>query len=149
MSKSPARNHILIVEARFYPEIADEMQAGAIKVLEDNGYSHEVVSVPGALEIAPAVAFGAKSKKFAGFVALGCVIRGETSHYDHVSKESIHALQTLAIKKKLAIGTGILTIETREMAHARADRDKGNKGAAAARACLDLIGVKQHLLGQS
>jgi len=144
-----AENHILIVEARFYPEIADEMKAGAIKVLEEGGFSHEVVTVPGALEIAPALAMGAKSKKFAGFVALGCVIRGETGHYDHVSTESIHALQMLAVKKKLAIGTGILTVEDRQQANARADRFKGNKGAAAAMACLDLIGVKGHLLGKS
>ncbi len=137
-----AKNHILIVEARFYPGIADQMKAGAIKVLEDSGYTYQVADVPGALEIAPAVAFGAKSKKFAGFIALGCVIRGETSHYDHVSTESIRALQALAVKKKLCLGTGILTVENHDQAHIRADQDQGNKGAAAARACLDLIGVK-------
>ncbi len=141
--------HILIVESRFYPEIADQMKAGAIKVLEDSGYTYDVAEVPGALEISPALAFGAKSGKFAGFIALGCVIRGETSHYDHVSAESIRSLQTLAVSKRLAIGTGILTVENHDQAHKRANQDKGNKGAAAARACLGLIGVREHLLGTS
>ena len=143
------KNHILIVEARFYPEIADQMKAGAVKVLEDSGYSYQVAEVPGALEIPAAVAFGAKAGKFAGFIALGCVIRGETSHYDHVSTESIRALQTLAVKKKLCLGTGILTVENRGQAHARADQDKGNKGAAAAQACLAMISVRGGLLGQT
>jgi 6,7-dimethyl-8-ribityllumazine synthase len=146
---SSTGKHILIVEARFYPEIADLMKAGAIKVLEDRGYTYQVVDVPGALEIPAAIAFGAKSGKFAGFIALGCVIRGETGHYDHVSTEAIRSLQTLGVKKKLCLGTGILTVENRDQAHARAGQDKGNKGAAATEACLALIEVREHLLGAS
>jgi len=141
--------HILIIEARFYPDLADELKAGAIKVLEAAGYTYDVVEVPGALEIAPVVAFGASSKKFSGFVALGCVIRGKTTHYDHVSTEPIHALQTLGIEQGLCIGTGILTVENADQAHQRADQDKGNKGAAAAEACLALIAVRENLLAKS
>ena len=141
--------HILIVEARFYPNIADKMKAGAIAVLEDASYGYDVIEVPGALEIPTAVAFGAKSKKFAGFIALGCVIRGETTHYDHVSTEAIHALQMLAVNKKLALGTGILTVENQEQALKRAARDQGNKGAVAAHVCLAMIAVHERLLGKA
>ncbi len=144
-----SKNHILIVEARFYPVIADEMKAGAIAVLEEAGASYKVIEVPGALEIPASIAFGAKSKKFDGFIALGCVIRGETTHYDHVSTSTIRALQMLAVEKKLALGTGILTVENQEQAQKRAARDQGNKGAVAAHACLKMIAVRDQLLGQA
>jgi len=88
-----------------------------------------------------------KSEKFDGFIALGCVIRGETSHFDYVAGESIRALQWLAVKKKAAIGTGILTVENGDQAWVRADRAQGNKGAKAAVACLELIAAKENLLG--
>lgn len=136
---------ILIVEGLFYQSLADELRAGAIATLKEAGYSHEVISVPGVLEIPAAVAMAIKSKKYSGFIALGCVIRGETSHYDYVAG-SIRALQTLAVKKRAAIGTGILTVENADQAWARAARDKGNKGARAAEACLSLIAVQEKLL---
>ncbi len=140
-------HHILIVEGLFYGDLAGELKKGATQALKAAGCTYEIVGVPGALEIAPAVAMGIKSKKFGGFVALGCVIRGETSHYDYVAGESIRALQTLAIKKKAAIGTGILTVENGDQAKVRADPAQGNKGGRAAEACLALIAAKEGLLG--
>jgi len=144
-----ASKHILIVEGRFYPSIADEMKAGAITALEAAGYSYEVIDVPGALEIPATIGFAANSKKFAGYIALGCVIRGETSHYHHVCHEAIHGLQKLALRERLAIGTGILTVEDQDQAHARGDQDKGNKGALAAAACLRMIAIRSQLLDPS
>ena len=138
---------ILIVEGLFYKDLAKELQAGAVEALKESGFSFDVIGVPGALEIAPVVAMAIKSKKYAGFIALGTVIRGETTHYDYVAGESIRALQDLAVKHKAAIGTGILTVENGDQAWARADRAKGNKGAAAAAACLSLIDAKDRLLG--
>lgn len=137
---------ILIVEGLFYQDLAAELMAGAVKVLEDAGFGFEKISVPGVLEIPAAIAIGRKSKKYAGFIALGCVIRGETSHYDYVAGTSIQALQTLAVKKRAAIGTGILTVENADQAWARAARDKGNKGGRAAEACLSLIAAQEKLL---
>ncbi len=142
-------SRILIVEARFYPAIADELKAGAIAMLEEASAGYDVIEVPGALEIAAAIAFAAKSRKFDGFIALGCVIRGETSHYNHVSTETVHALQMLAVNKKLCLGTGILTVEDMEQAQKRAARDQGDKGGAAARACLAMIAVRERLLGKT
>lgn len=139
--------HILIVEGLFYQHLADEMREGASKALRDADCTFDVIGVPGALEIAPVVAMAIKSKKYDAYVALGCVIRGETSHYDHVATESIHALQTLAVKNRAAIGTGILTVENEDQALKRAARDQGNKGARAAEACLALIAARDKLLG--
>lgn len=144
------RPHILIVEARFYPDIADEMMRGAIAAIEAAGGSHETLSVPGAFEIPAAIRLAAEAgqrskllRPFDGFVALGCVIRGETTHYDYVCGESARGLQELALEQGLAIGYGILTVENRDQAWARAKTDKKNKGRDAAEACLAMIGVKQ------
>lgn len=143
----PAR--ILIVEARFYADLADELYAGAAEALEAAGVVHERVAVPGAFEIPAAIAIAANSAShgsgphYDGYVALGCVIRGETTHYDYVCMESARGLQTLAIRRHLAIGYGILTTENGEQAWARAARDRGNKGRAAAEACLAMIALKR------
>lgn len=142
MSAKRSDRRVLIVEARFYPDLADEMKAGAAAVLEGENVPFDVVEVPGALEIAPAVAIARKAKAYSGFIALGCVIRGETTHYDYVAGESIRGLQRLAVRHRLAVGTGILTVENRAQAEARASRNRGNKGAAAAAACLALMGIK-------
>lgn len=139
---------ILIVEGQFYPDLAEELRVGATAAITAAGFRHEVIGVPGALEIAPVIAMAVKAKKYAGFVALGTVIRGETSHYDYVAGDSIRALQYLAVKKRAAIGTAILTVENRDQAWARAARDNGNKGAKAAEACLSLIKAKAKLLGK-
>ena len=138
---------ILIVEGLFYQDLAIELRAGAISTLKNAGYSHEVIGVPGALEIPSVVAMAIKSGKYSGFIALGTVIRGETSHYDYVAGMSIQGLQDLAAQKCAAIGTGILTVENADQARARAAQDKGNKGARAAEACLSLILAQEKLLG--
>ena len=139
---------ILLVEARFYEDLADELGAGAVAELEVAGHTVTRISVPGALEIPAVIAYDATgAQKFAGYVALGCVIRGETHHFDIVANESARALQELAISHSLAIGNGILTVENKQQAEIRADRSGKNLGAAAARACLRLMAVKQQLRG--
>ena len=143
---------ILIIEARFYEDIADEMTAGAAAVLDEAGYEYDRLDVPGTFEVPGAVSFAVNAmnsptaaKEYAGFIALGCVIRGETDHYDHIARESIRALMELTQSHQIALGFGILTCENQEQAWERAARDKQNKGAAAAEACLRMIEVKKHL----
>ncbi|HEX6980003.1 MAG TPA: 6,7-dimethyl-8-ribityllumazine synthase [Alphaproteobacteria bacterium] len=144
--------HIMIVEARFYEPIADELVRGATAALERAGASHERFAVPGAFEVPAAIRFAVDAmgaapgrRRFDGFVALGCVIRGETTHYDYVCQESARGLQDLALKFSLAIGYGILTVENEEQAWERARVDLGNKGGAAAEACLAMIDIKRRL----
>ncbi len=133
---------ILIVEARFYDDIADELAAGAQDALHQARV--ERVAVPGAFEIPAAIAMAAAGPHaFDGYVAQGCDISGETSHYDYVCGESARGLQDLAIQRGLAIGYGILTVENRDQAWARADRARGNKGRDAAEACLAMLSLKQ------
>ena len=136
---------ILIVEARFYDEIADELVRGATATLDAAGAGYDRISVPGAFEIPAAITMAARAPQEAydGFVALGCVIRGETSHYDYVCGESARGLQHLAVRDGLAIGYGILTCETGEQAWERAKVDRKNKGADAAEACLAMIALKR------
>jgi 6,7-dimethyl-8-ribityllumazine synthase len=139
--------HILIVEAPYYHDIANELRAGAIAALEVAGASYEVVAVPGAFEIPAAIALaagfhGAVARAYDGYVALGCVIRGETTHYDYVCTESARGLQDLALRHGLAIGFGILTVENDAQAWARAARTKKNKGAEAVKAALAMIALK-------
>lgn len=150
MAYSPP--HVMLVEARFYEDLADEMARGAIAVLEKAGASYERFSVPGSFEVPAAIQFAVRSmyfdenrRRFDGYIALGCVIRGETTHYDYVCQESARGLMDLATAHSLAIGFGILTCENRDQAWARAAVDEGNKGAAAADACLQMIGLKNKL----
>lgn len=131
---------ILIIEARFYPEIADELLAGARAALDAAGAEHETLTVPGALEIPPAIRISLGRAD--GFVALGCVIRGETTHYEIVSGESARGLMQLGIEHAVAIGNGILTCETWEQAMERARMNGQNKGGGAAQACLALLRLK-------
>ncbi len=138
MTQSHVR--ILIVEAPYYAEIAEMLATGAIAELEARGVDYKRFTVPGALEI-PAV-ISAASDSFDGFVALGCVIRGQTSHYDIVAGESARALMDLSIGNNLAIGNGILTTDTRAQAEVRADPDQKNKGRDAVQACLAIIEAK-------
>ncbi len=130
---------ILIVESRYYTEIADALIAGAEREIAKNGAFAEHVVVPGAFEIPGAIALAAG--RYDGFVALGCVIRGETSHYDYVCGESARGLMDLAIKQKLAIGYGIVTVETMDQARARAFTNRGDKGGDAAHACLAMVAL--------
>jgi 6,7-dimethyl-8-ribityllumazine synthase len=137
--------HVMIVEARFYEPLADELVRGAVATLEKAGATYERFAVPGAFEIPAAISFAIASGRFDGYVALGCVIRGETSHYDHICEESARGLQDLALRHNAAIGYGILTVENEEQAWARAKVDDGNKGGDTARACLAMIGLKRQL----
>lgn len=139
-----AKPHLLIVEARFYADLADELVAGAIEAIEAAGGTWNRVEVPGALEIPAAISMAdaGASKSFDGYVALGCVIRGETSHYDYVCGESARALQDLGVQDLLAVGNGILTVEDYDQAWARAYRSKKNKGADAANAALRMAALK-------
>ncbi len=147
-----ASSPILIVEARLYEDIADELTAGATAVLEEAGHRYVRLAVPGTFEVPAAVSFAIHAMEihsapedYAGFIALGCVIRGETDHPEHIARESIGALMELTQSHQIALGFGILTCETREQAWERAARDKQNKGASAAEACLRMIGLKKHL----
>jgi 6,7-dimethyl-8-ribityllumazine synthase len=141
---------MLIVEARYYDQIADKLLAGAIHVLQAAGAEIDRVTVPGALEVPAAIAIAldaAKAKRapYDGAVALGCVIEGETYHFEVVSNESARGLMDLAIAERLPIGNGILTVDTEAQALARAGGDKGNKGAEAARAALAMVALRQTL----
>ena len=140
--------HILLVEAPYYAHIAAELRSGAERALTAAGASHESISVPGAFEIPAAIGAAARSARhFDGFVALGCVIRGETSHYDHICAESARGLQDLAVREGLAIGYGILTVENEAQALVRASPDGRDKGGEAVRACLAIIELKRRLAG--
>jgi 6,7-dimethyl-8-ribityllumazine synthase len=130
---------ILIVESRYYEEIADALIAGAVHEIGKSGASSERVVVPGAFEIPGAIALAAG--RYDGFVALGCVIRGETTHYDYVCAESARGLMDLSVQKKLAIGYGIVTVDSMEQAKARAFTDRGDKGGDAAHACLAMVAL--------
>ncbi len=140
-----ANPHILIVEARFYEELADELVAGAIEAVEAAGGTWERIDVPGALEIPAAISMAdaGDAAHYDGYVALGCVIRGETSHYDYVCGESARALQDLAVQDLLAVGNGILTVEDSKQAWARANRSEKNKGADAANAAIRMAELKR------
>ncbi len=145
-----AAPRLLIVEARFYAHIADALLAGAEKVLDEAGATYDVVTVPGALEIPGAIAMAAdapKNKKspYDGYVALGCVIQGETYHFEIVSNESARGLMDLTVQRTLAIGNGILTVDTEAQAKARIGGAHGHKGADAAKAALAMIALKRHL----
>jgi 6,7-dimethyl-8-ribityllumazine synthase len=142
--------HILIVEARYYDDVGEQLLNGAIRALEQAEATYEVVRVPGAFEIPAAIRIAVRSLDFYsgrprpdGYVALGCVIRGETTHYDYVCQESARKLQDIAAEHCLALGYGILTCETYEQAMARADVTRKNKGGEAAQACLQMLQVKQ------
>jgi len=147
---NPDAPHVLIVESRFYEDVADELLKGAGAALDAAGASFEKVSVPGAFEIPAAIRMGVRSmefyaarRRFDGYIALGCVIRGETSHYDHICGESARKLQDLACQYALALGYGILTCETKEQAWERARIDGRNKGGETARACLSMLDIKR------
>jgi len=134
--------HLLIIEARFYGDICDELCNGAIGAAKRAGATWERIAVPGALEIPGAVALAAAAKRFDGFVALGCVLRGETSHYDIVANESARGLLDLTMKG-LCIGNGILTCETEAQAWERAKVSEMDKGGGAAEAALAMIRFKR------
>jgi 6,7-dimethyl-8-ribityllumazine synthase len=139
---------VLVVEGRYYDDIADLLLAGAKRAFEKVGVEFDLVTVPGALEIPQAIAITldaaqARHKPYDGVVALGCVIRGDTSHYDIVAGESARALMELAIAHLMPIGNGILTVDTEEQALARARPDEEDKGGWAVAAALAVVRLKR------
>jgi 6,7-dimethyl-8-ribityllumazine synthase len=141
---------ILVVEARFYDAIADALLAGAMKALKEAQAEVDCISVPGSLEIPTAIAIAAdaarrRRRPYDGAVALGCVIRGETIHFEIVSHQSARGLMELSVARELPIGNGIITVENEAQAFARARMDEQDKGGDAARAALALVTLKQRL----
>ena len=133
---------LLIVVAPYYKEIADQLVLGAQAEIESTGGLWELVEVPGALEIPTAIAIAQRKLDFDGFVALGCVVRGETTHYDTVCNDSSRALQLLGLQG-ICVGNGILTVENLRQARDRAEVDKQNKGGGAAAAALHLVALNR------
>ncbi|MGB1406735.1 MAG: 6,7-dimethyl-8-ribityllumazine synthase, partial [Parvibaculales bacterium] len=127
---------VLIVEARFYEDMADALAEGAIAALDAAGITHERVAVPGVLEVPVAIKYASETGQYDGYVALGVVIRGETTHYEIVCNESARGLMELGIKDKLAIGNGIQTVENGDQAWARCKMSKKDKGGGAAKAAI-------------
>jgi 6,7-dimethyl-8-ribityllumazine synthase len=141
---------ILVVEARYYDDIADALLAGAKKALQDAGAQFDCISVPGSLEIPTAIAIALDAaqktrRPYDGAVALGCVIRGETIHFEIVSHESARGLLDLSVARGIPIGNGIITVENEAQAKARASIDDQDKGGGAVRAALALVGLKKRL----
>jgi 6,7-dimethyl-8-ribityllumazine synthase len=131
--------HILIIEARFYDGLLDALQEGARAALDAAGATYEIITVPGALEIPGTIAMAAKCQRYHGYVALGVVLRGETTHYDIVAGESARAIMDLTVQQRLAIGNGILTCENERQAWDRAKIGGQDKGGGAARAALHML----------
>jgi 6,7-dimethyl-8-ribityllumazine synthase len=148
--------HILIIEAPYYEDVSAALAEGALAVLEAHGCSYERVVVPGALEIPQVLAVSAASgrfdedseRSFDGAIALGCVIRGETSHYDIVVNNANHWLMQIATDLALPVGNAILTVDTHAQAMARAEGGLAGKGGDAARACLKLIEIGRDFAGR-
>ncbi|WP_299471757.1 6,7-dimethyl-8-ribityllumazine synthase [uncultured Roseibium sp.] len=141
---------LLIIEARFYDDLADALAEGAVKEIEAAGATYERIAVPGVLEIPAALSMAMTAMEndgvlYDGFVLLGVVIRGETTHYDIVANESNRVIMDLIVDADLAVGNGILTVENDEQAWARAKVGDKNKGGAAARAALDMIALRERL----
>lgn len=139
---------LAIVVSPYYKDIADNLIAGATAEAEAAGASVEIIEVPGALEIPPAIRIAHRQSNFDGFVALGCIIRGETTHYETVCNDSSHGLMALGLQGA-NIGNGILTVENRKQAEVRADPKDQNKGAGAAAAALHLIALERRYGAQT
>ena len=142
---SPSK--ILVIEARFYNEVADDLLRGTKAALDAAGAGHEVITVPGILELPSTLLYAWSSagqgvELYDGAIVLGCAVKGETDHYEHVCRESMHGVQRVALDFKIAVGNGILTCPTWELALNRADPHEGDAGGRAARACLRLIELK-------
>jgi 6,7-dimethyl-8-ribityllumazine synthase len=145
------KKHILIVQAVFYDKISEMLLEGAVKEITRAEHNYEIIKVPGAFEIPAAIAIAKNAKQklfrssdlYDGYIALGCVIRGETTHYDYVCAESARGLNELAIKEELAIGYGIITAENEAQALERADPNKKDKGGFAAYTCIEMMNLKE------
>ena len=143
------KKKILLVCSPYYKDIASNLIKGASNLLESKSVDYKILNVPGALEVAPAIKFvldkSLKKPIFDGFVALGCVIKGETYHFEIVANESARALIDLSINYSIPIGNGILTVSNKDQAIIRSDPNQLNKGADAALACLSLINIKNSI----
>jgi 6,7-dimethyl-8-ribityllumazine synthase len=150
-----APRSVLIIESRFYEDIADELARGAIEELERRDISYERLAVPGSLEIPLALSlalangFVGRAGRHRGCIALGCVIRGETTHYEIVARESAASLHALAVQHAVPLGNGILTCENRQQALQRASVEGRNKGGDAATACIALMQLEKHFSSAS
>jgi 6,7-dimethyl-8-ribityllumazine synthase len=133
---------ILIINSSFYQKISEELLKGCQRVLEKNSVEFDTIEILGAFEIPATLAILRNDSKYKGYIALGCVIRGDTTHYDYVCLESIRGINQLAIDYKLAVGNGIITVENEQQALDRV-ADNNNKGAFAAEACLQMIEIKK------
>jgi 6,7-dimethyl-8-ribityllumazine synthase len=142
--KAKFMTHILLVEANFYTHISAALADGAIAACQQANATYDRLVVPGALEIPGAIALAATSAKYDAYVALGCVIRGETSHYETVCNESARGIMDLTVRAHLPIGNGILTVENEAQALRRADKSQLDKGGGAVKAALALLAAKQH-----
>ena len=149
MARDNADCHILNALSRYYDDIADELLLGATGELKSARATWEVIEVPGAFELPAVLRFASLSGGFDGYMALGCVIRGETSHFDYICAESARALSDLAIRLQLAVGYGILTTDTREQAWERAAVNRRNKGRDTALACLRMVEIRRRFTAQS
>ena len=147
--------YLLIIDARFYEDVSDELVLGAIAEMDSIGGTYHRVSVPGVFEIPAGIRLAVRSmelvsaavhKRFDGYIALGCVIRGETDHYEHVAREGLRGVNDLAMQYSIAVGMGILTCHTKEQALERASVDKGNVGGRAARTAVQMVEFKRSLL---
>ena len=135
---------ILIVTSRFYNEISESLEKECIETINSNGFGYNIIDVPGVFEVPAVISHASRSNEYIGYIALGCVIRGETSHYDYVCTESSRALMQLSLDG-LPIGYGILTCESKEQALARSSSKGLNKGKAATLACIKMIEVLKGL----
>ncbi|MBT5917463.1 MAG: 6,7-dimethyl-8-ribityllumazine synthase [Alphaproteobacteria bacterium] len=145
--------YLLVIDSLFYPDVSEELVKGALAEIGKSGGTYTRVSVPGAFEIPGAIRMAVRSlelvggrRRFDGYVALGCVIRGETSHYDHVCQEVTRGLMDIALNFSVAVGNGVLTCENKEQAMYRANPEQGNKGGFAAGAAIRMIDVKRQIL---
>ncbi|MEW6389457.1 MAG: 6,7-dimethyl-8-ribityllumazine synthase [Pseudomonadota bacterium] len=145
---------LLIVEGRSHSGVSDELLRGAAQAIEAYGAEYDVITVSSALQIPTAIALaedagqGPMGRRYDGYVALGCVIRGETYHFELVSNETARGLQDLGIGRRLPIGFGVLAVDDEQQAWARAKVSEGDRGGAAAKACLETIALKRQLLGR-
>ena len=146
---------LLVVESRSHSGVADELLRGAAQSIEAQGAAYDVITVSSALQIPTAIAIAEEAGhrpvgvRYDGYVALGCVIRGETYHFELVAHETARGLQDLGIGRRLPIGFGVLAVDDEAQAWARAKVSEGDRGGGAAKACLETIALKRQLLGQS
>lgn len=141
-----AAPHLLVVRAPYYQAVVDGMTAGVIRIMGDAGATHDVLDVAGAFELAQAIRLVLRgATRYDGFIALGCIVRGETDHYDHICRESMAGLMHVALQYGLAMGTGLLTVHDIGQAVARSGADGHNKGAEAASAALRQIAVARQM----